>query len=78
MDQKEAIKRYKELDSDMLIPIKVLQDRTLSALECLVEYLKEQKGLNYHQIGVLTNRDERNIWTIYNRAKKKRGKNEEK
>lgn len=27
--------------------------------------------LTYHQIAELTNRDERNIWTLYNRANKK-------
>ncbi|RME16944.1 MAG: hypothetical protein D6797_03520 [Bdellovibrio sp.] len=58
----------------MLIPSFILEDRTLSVLEALVEFLKEKKGLNYHEIGVLLNRDERNIWTVYHRARKKRGK----
>jgi len=30
------------------------------------------KGLTYHEIAVITNRDDRTIWTVYNRAKKKR------
>ena len=57
---------------DILIPTSVFVDRTLSSLESLVEYLKEIHGLTYHQIAVVTNRDERNIWTLYNRAMKKR------
>ncbi len=54
------------------IPIEIFQDRTLSVLEAIVEYLKEKLKLNYHEIGVLLNRDERTIWTCYNRAKNKR------
>ena len=57
------------------IPIRILRDRSLSVLETIVEFLKENKELSFHEIGVLLNRDERNIWTVYNRAKKKR-KNE--
>ena len=54
------------------IPIRILRDRSLSVLEAIVEFLKEEKELSFHEIGVLLNRDERNIWTVYNRAKKKR------
>ena len=57
------------------IPIRILRDRSLSVLETIVEFLKEEKELSFHEIGVLLDRDERNIWTVYNRAKKKR-KNE--
>ena len=54
------------------IPISVLKDRSISVLEALVEYLKEVKNLTYHEIAELTNRDDRTIWTVYNRVKKKR------
>ena len=60
------------LDFDLVIPSHVLRDRDLSALETIIEYLKEVRKMTYHEISVLLNRDERNIWTIYNRAKKKR------
>jgi hypothetical protein len=53
------------------IPLEVLKDRKVSVLEGIVEYMKKQ-GLSFHEIGVLLNRDERNIWTVYNRATKKR------
>ena len=60
------------------IPSDIFKDRSLSVLEIMVEYLKEQKGLSYHEIAVLLNRDDRTIWTVYNRGKKKRNKlNEE-
>ena len=59
-------------ESKVNIPIYIFQDRTLSVLEVMVEYLKEKLKLNYHEIAVLLNRDDRTIWTCYNRAKKKR------
>ena len=56
----------------MWIPSSVLRDSSISVLEAIVEFLKDKKGLTYHQIGELINRDERNVWTVYQRAKKKR------
>jgi len=55
------------------IPSRILRDRTLSILEAIVEYLREERGLTFHQIAVLLNRDDRTIWTVYRRAKEKRG-----
>ena len=57
---------------EILVPTTIFCDRSLSFLEALVEYLKEQLNLSYHEIAVLTNRDERNIWTLYRRAEHKR------
>ena len=54
------------------IPVKVLQDRKLSVLENIASYLKDTFGLNYHSVAVLLNRDDRTIWTVYQRGKKKR------
>lgn len=54
------------------IPSSIFKDRTLSVLEAMVEYLKEKQNFTYHQIALLLNRDERNIWTVYSRAKEKR------
>ncbi|MEA2036977.1 MAG: hypothetical protein U9O94_05680 [Nanoarchaeota archaeon] len=56
------------------IPISVLKDRSLSVLEAITEYLKEELNLRYCQIGGLLNRDQRTVWTVYNRTKKKRRK----
>jgi hypothetical protein len=50
------------------IPIEVIQDRELSALEAIVVYLKEHHGLTYSQIAVMLKRDDRTIWTTYKRA----------
>lgn len=53
------------------IPVSILQDRKLSVLENIVSYLKDTFGLAYHKIALLLNRDDRTIWTVYQRAKKK-------
>jgi len=57
------------------VPVSVLSDRTLSVLEAITEYLHEKRSLTFHEIAVLTKRDDRTIWTCYSRAKKKREKN---
>jgi hypothetical protein len=67
------MKKRPKTPSNMWIPSNVLRDNSISVLEAIVEFLKEKKGLTYHQIGELINRDERNVWTVYQRAKKKRG-----
>ena len=58
--------------SRFYIPIFIFKDRSLSVLETITRYLKEELGLRYCQIASLLSRDDRTIWTVYNRAKKKR------
>lgn len=53
------------------IPSFIFKDRSLAALEAVVVYLKDSQGLTYSQIARLLNRDDRTIWTTYQRAKKK-------
>lgn len=65
---------YNEESSKIFVPLDIFEDRRLSVLEVLVEYLKEKRHLTFHQIAVMINRDDRTVWTCYNRAKKKRGK----
>jgi len=59
-------------NSHMSIPASIFRDRSLKPLEVIVEYLKEVEHLTYHQIAKLLNRDDRTIWTVYQRAKRKR------
>lgn len=54
------------------VPVSILQDRNLSVLENIAAYLKDTFGLTYAKIALLLNRDDRTIWTVYQRAKKKR------
>lgn len=58
------------------IPTAIFKDRSVSVLEAVVRFLKEKHNLSYHEIAVLLNRDDRTIWTVYSRVKKKLQKNE--
>ncbi len=57
--------------SEYIVPLDIFSDRNLSILENLVFYLKETYNLRYVEIAGLLHRDERNIWGVYNKAKKK-------
>lgn len=56
------------------IPIEILNNRKLGMLESVTVFLKDKKKLTYSQIAKLLNRDDRTIWTSYNKAKKKLNK----
>lgn len=53
------------------IPLSIFKDRNLGVQEVIVKYLKENAGLNYHKIAVLLGRNDRTVWTAYDRAIKK-------
>ncbi len=53
------------------IPIEILKDRELSALEAIVRYLKDEHNLTYSQIATMLQRDDRTVWTTYQRSLKK-------
>ena len=48
------------------IPVSIFRDKK-TVLKATIFYLKQQK-LNFRQIGNLLNRNERTIWTVYNRS----------
>ena len=58
-------------ETKFFVPVSVFTKRKLSVLEAIVSYLKERYKLRYSEIAMLLNRDERNIWTVYHRFKKK-------
>ena len=69
-----TIKKSKSKLEDLAsVPLSIFKDRSLSVLETLVFYLKN-RGLSLKEISTLINRDQRTIWTVFNRAKKKKGK----
>ncbi len=70
---KVAQQKWNENGSDVNIPLNILLDRNVAVLEAIVEFLKDRKNLTYHEIAVLTNRNDRTIWTVYSRVRKKRG-----
>jgi hypothetical protein len=53
------------------ISTSIFQDRSLSVLESIVRYLKDEKEFTNKEIAQLLNRDERTIWTVYDRVRKK-------
>ncbi len=55
------------------IPSFIFRDRSLAALEAIVVYLKDTQNMSYADIAQLLNRDQRTIWTTYDRARKKLG-----
>lgn len=54
------------------LPSRIFKDRSVSVLEAIVEYMKDDLGLTFHDIAQLLNRDDRTVWTVYSRAAKKR------
>jgi len=72
-----ACKKRKEKlsakESKFSIPTSIFTDRKLSVLEALVGYLRNKFKLRYSKIAALLNRDERNMWSVYSRYKKKNG-----
>ena len=61
-------------DTKYLIPISIFSDRNFSVLELISEYLHDNYNLKYHEIALLLKRDDRTIWTVYQRARKKYAK----
>jgi hypothetical protein len=55
----------------ILIPVSICKNLDYTLLENIVSYLKDKCGLSYHKTALLLKRDDRTIWTVYNRAKKK-------
>ncbi|MBS3097695.1 hypothetical protein J4209_02760 [Candidatus Woesearchaeota archaeon] len=71
--QKRKIKPIMPRERAILtIPFSIFKDRELSVLEVITEYLKDKKQLTYHEIAFMLNRDDRTIWTVYDRVRKKR------
>ena len=70
---KKAVKKHKEKiaakETPILLPIELF-NTSLTVLESAIIFLKE-KGMKFSEVAGLLQRDQRNIWTIYTRAKKK-------
>jgi hypothetical protein len=71
-NSKKKLSGKLDSSSDQNIPIEIFRNKVLSVLENLTSYLKDVMGLTYHEIAVLLNRNDRTIWTVYNRVLKKK------
>lgn len=63
---------FKADNTSMKIPLSIFRDRTLSSLEAITEYLKDGLNMRYCRIAGLLSKDQRTIWTVYSRVKRKR------
>jgi len=72
---KNSIKKYSRAlpveYSAYDIPVGIFRQRKLSTLETIASYLKDNFDLTFHNIALLLNKDDRTIWTVYNRGRKK-------
>jgi len=71
--KKKMPEEFDHKPTDIFLPTTIFLDRKLSVLESITVHLKEQRGLRYSEIAKLLQRNDRTIWTVYNRACKKRG-----
>jgi len=65
------VSKFEIIDYTNNVSLSVFSDRSKNISFCLISYLKENLELRYRDIAKLLKRDERTIWTIYNRRKKK-------
>ncbi len=59
------------IGKDNFLPIEIFSNREFSVLENLAVYLHDIKGYTFKEISNFTKKDNRTIWTVYHRAKKK-------
>ena len=72
---RNSLKKFEgklDVSSEIKIPFSIFSNPKFSIFEAIVWYLKDELSFNYHKIAVLLNRDDRTIWTVYQRAKNKR------
>ena len=69
--KKKYPKKFVIKETEFWITSLLFSNTNLSAQEAIVSYLKEEFSLTYHKIAVLLEKNDRTIWTVYNRAKKK-------
>ena len=72
---KAAIKmpsHFGSISSKIMIPASAFANREFSVLETVVAFIKDLDYTN-HEVGQMLRLDDRTIWTVYDRVKKKRG-----
>lgn len=63
---------FGSISSKIMIPASVFANREFSVLETVVAFIKDLDYTN-HEVGQMLRLDDRTIWTVYDRVKKKRG-----
>ena len=60
------------ISRNVMIPVSAFSNRSFSTLESVVGFIKDL-GYTNHEVAVMLHLDDRTIWTVYDRVKKKRG-----
>ena len=63
---------FGHVSGSIMIPVSAISNRSFSTLESIVGFIKDLEYSN-HEVAVMLNLDDRTIWTVYDRVKKKRG-----
>ena len=63
-------KKRKLIAEDLSIPAGIFIEE-LGGLEAIAKYMKENLGMTYHEIAEILSRNDRTIWTAYNKSIKK-------
>ena len=63
---------FGDISRDIIIPVLTFANRSFSTLENVVAYLKDLDYSN-HEVALMLHLDDRTIWTIFDKVKKKRG-----
>ena len=66
------LKEKRKETSRLIVPSYIFKDRTFGILAAITKYMKENMDLKYSEIAKLLQRDNRIIWTTYNRYKKRK------
>lgn len=70
--KKKNKEKFNIKESKVNVPVSIFTNRNLGPLEVLTTHLKDDHNLSYHDIAILLNRDDRTIWTAYNRSLNKK------
>ena len=63
---------FSDFSYDIMIPASAISNRSYSTLESVVGFVKDLDYSN-HEVALMLNLDDRTIWTVWDRVKKKRG-----
>lgn len=79
-DQKKSVKSFLEFEGglnfqDVCVPINIFNNASLSGLECVTRYLKDNLGFRIKDISLLLNRNQKTVWGAYNDSKEKTKEN---
>lgn len=60
------------MSKEIMMPVSAVSNRSYSTLESVVGFIKDI-GFSNHEVAEMLHLDDRTIWTVYHRVKKKRG-----